>query len=111
MRARVAAADFHFLAVEELVSFYEWTPSTHRAFARCAARWCWRNSSDTRAAHRPTPAPWRSMASALATLDDDPGLRPDAHAFIFDRAPWFTVTDNLPQYPARIAGQNTSHNS
>ena len=42
------------------------------------------------------------MASALATLDDDPGLRLDAHAFIVDKAPWFTVTDNLPQYPARI---------
>jgi hypothetical protein len=57
------------------------------------------------------PAQWRSTASALATLDDDPGPRPDAHAFIFDKAPWFTVTDNLPQYPARIPGQNTSHNS
>ena len=48
---------------------------------------------------------------ALATLDDDPGLRPDAHAFIVDKAPWFTVTDDLPQYPARIPGQNASHNS
>ena len=70
------------------------------AFAKCTARWCWRNSSDTRAAHRPTPAPWRSTTSALATLDDDPGLRPDGHAFIVDKASWFTVTDNLPQYPA-----------
>jgi len=69
------------------------------------------DSSDTRVAHRPTPAPWRSTASALVTLDDDPGLRPDAHAFIVDKAPRFTVTDNLPQYPARIPRQNTSHNS
>ena len=29
-RARVAAADFRFLAGEELVSFYELTPGTHR---------------------------------------------------------------------------------
>ena len=43
---------------------------------------------------------------ALATLDDDPGVRPDAHAFIVDKALWFTVTDDLPQYPARIPGQN-----
>ena len=48
---------------------------------------------------------------ALATLDDHPGLRPDAHAFIVDKAPWFTVTDGLPQYPARIPGQNTPHHS
>jgi hypothetical protein len=48
---------------------------------------------------------------ALATLDDDPGVRPDAHAFIIDKAPWFAVTDDLPQYPARIPGQNAPHNS
>ena len=48
---------------------------------------------------------------ALATLDDDPGFCPDAHAFIVDKAPWFTVTDDLPQYPARIPGQNAAHNS
>jgi len=47
---------------------------------------------------------------ALATFDDDPGVRPDAHAFIVDKAPWFTVTDDLPQYPARIPGQNAPHN-
>ena len=48
---------------------------------------------------------------ALATLDDDPGVCPDAHAFIVDKARWFTVTDDLPQYPARIPGQNAPHNS
>ena len=48
---------------------------------------------------------------ALATLDDDPGVRPDAHAFIIDKAPWFAVTDDLPQYFARIPGQNAPHDS
>jgi hypothetical protein len=43
-------------------------------------------------------------------LDDDPGVRPDADAFIVDKAPWFTVTDDLHQYPARIPGQNAPHN-
>ena len=42
---------------------------------------------------------------ALATLDDDPRVRPDAHAFIVDKALWFTVTDD------RIPGQNAPHNS
>jgi hypothetical protein len=37
-RARVAAADFRFLAGEELVSFYEATPGTHRGFCKvCGA--------------------------------------------------------------------------
>jgi len=40
-RARVAAADFRFLVGEELVSFYESTPGTHRGFYKCAARPCW----------------------------------------------------------------------
>ena len=35
---------------------------------------------------------------ALAKLDDDPSVRRDAHAFILNEAPWFTVTDDLPQY-------------
>src|SRR6516164_2852949 len=83
-RARVAAADFHFLAGEELVSFYESTPGTHRGFCKVLARWCWRNSSDARSAHRPTPAPWRSTASALATLDDDP-LPPPRRARVYRR--------------------------
>jgi hypothetical protein len=34
----VAAADFRFLAGEELVSFYESTPGTHRGFCKvCGA--------------------------------------------------------------------------
>ena len=48
---------------------------------------------------------------ALATLDDDPGVRPEAHAFIIGKAPWFAVTDDLPQYPSRIPAQNAPHNA
>jgi hypothetical protein len=37
-RARVAAADFRFLAGEELVSIYGSTPGTHRGFYKvCGA--------------------------------------------------------------------------
>ena len=57
------------------------------------------------------PAAVALYGVALATLDDDPGVRPDGHAFIVDKAPWFTVTDDLPQYPARIPSQNAPHNS
>ena len=48
---------------------------------------------------------------AVATFDDDPGVCPDGHAFIVDKALWFTVTDDLPQYQARIPGQNAPYNS
>ena len=35
---------------------------------------------------------------ALGSLDDEPTLRPAAHIFVGSKAPWFTITDELPQY-------------
>jgi hypothetical protein len=32
------------------------------------------------------------------SLDSDPGLEPAAHIFVGSKAPWFEVTDDLPQY-------------
>ena len=34
----------------------------------------------------------------LGTLVDDPKTRPSAHIFVGDKAPWFTITDSLPQH-------------
>jgi hypothetical protein len=35
-------------------------------------------------------------------LDDDPGSRPLRHIFTTQRAPWFTLTDALPQYDRHV---------
>jgi len=35
---------------------------------------------------------------ALGTLDGDPGLRPERHVFVANKAPWFEITDDLPQH-------------
>jgi hypothetical protein len=35
---------------------------------------------------------------AMGTLVDDPSIRPTAHIFVGSKAPWFTITDGLPQY-------------
>jgi hypothetical protein len=35
---------------------------------------------------------------ALGTLVDDPTIRPIQHIFVGSKAPWFTITDDLPQY-------------
>ena len=40
----------------------------------------------------------------MGTLVDDPTIRPTRHIFVGSKAPWFTITDDLPQYetlPAR----------
>lgn len=34
----------------------------------------------------------------MGTLADDPGIRPTAHIFVGSKAPWYTITDDLPQH-------------
>jgi hypothetical protein len=36
----------------------------------------------------------------LGTLVDAPAIRPTAHIFVGSKAPWFTITDDLPQHEA-----------
>jgi hypothetical protein len=40
---------------------------------------------------------------AMGTLVDDPSIRPTAHIFVGSKAPWFTITDGLPQYEGHVA--------
>ena len=40
----------------------------------------------------------QSFALALGTLDDDPGVRPVEHIFVRSKAPWYEITDELPQH-------------
>lgn len=44
----------------------------------------------------------------LGTLKDAPSLRPTEHIFVGSKAPWFTITDNLPQYAEHACGPDTS---
>ena len=39
---------------------------------------------------------------ALGTLVDDPTIRPSRHIFVGSKAPWFTITDDLPQYAEHV---------
>ena len=34
----------------------------------------------------------------LGTVDDDPGVRSEAHIFVDSIAPWYEITDTLPQF-------------
>jgi hypothetical protein len=38
----------------------------------------------------------------LGTLTDEPTVRPTAHMFVRSKAPWFTITDGLPQYQGHV---------
>ena len=35
----------------------------------------------------------------LGAVDGDPGIRPQYHTFVASKAPWDTITDDLPQFP------------
>jgi hypothetical protein len=98
-RARVQKSDFKWIEGEDLVTFYESSPGSYRGFCRvCGSPII--NKFDARAwvAASDPEVPSR-YGIALATLDEDPGVRPAAHTFVASKAPWFTITDDLPQFP------------
>lgn len=37
-------------------------------------------------------------------LDDDPGVRPQAHIYVGSKAPWFEITDGLPRFEEMPSG-------
>lgn len=43
-----------------------------------------------------------SVHVTLGTLVDAPTIRPSAHIFVGDKAPWFEITDDLPQYEGHV---------
>jgi hypothetical protein len=98
-RARVQKSEFKWIQGEDLVTFYESSPGSYRGFCRvCGSPII--NKFDERAwvAASDPEVPSR-YGIALATLDEDPGVRPAAHTFVASKAPWFTITDDLPQFP------------
>ena len=41
---------------------------------------------------------------AMGSLLDDPTIRPTEHIFVASKAPWFTITDDLPQFAEHAVG-------
>ena len=98
-RARVRAADFKWVRGEDLVKFYQSTSGTFRGFCGvCGSPIINKFEARAKAAVF-RPAAVSEYGIALATLDDDPGVRPGSHSFVGSKAPWFEITDDLPQYP------------
>ncbi|HLY47074.1 MAG TPA: GFA family protein [Stellaceae bacterium] len=97
-RARVRRNDFKWLQGEELVTYYEATPGYRRGFCRvCGSPIINRAEPDSRLAES-HPQTLMEFGVALGTLDDDPGVRPESHIFVGSKAPWFEITDDLPQF-------------
>jgi hypothetical protein len=91
--AHVKEKYFRFVSGEDHIAKYESSPGSFRT--RCKTCGC------------PVPgrAPYLETVSVPAgLLDDDPGVRPMLHVFASSCAPWWTITDDLPQHAKWVPG-------
>ena len=86
-RASVRTADFTFLSGEELLTYYESSPGEWRSFCRVCG-----SNMITKFSQFPDV-----YGFALGTLDIDPEISIECHVFTRYKAPWYTITDDLPQ--------------
>jgi hypothetical protein len=87
-RVAVPTKNFRWVSGEDLLTRYESSPGNIRTFCRiCGA---------TLATLFPDNP--KTLGLPMGTLDDDPGIRPAFHVFVGSKAPWFEITDQLPQF-------------
>jgi hypothetical protein len=91
--APVPAASFHLTQGRELIQVYESSPGTRRAFCRVCGSRAPSTSDDGRFCFVPA-----------GLLEDDPGVRPALHMFVGSKAPWWEITDDLPQFEEWVPG-------
>jgi hypothetical protein len=85
----VSTPNFKVTAGAASLVDYESSPGTHRCFcSRCGSPIY---------SHRQKTSHYVSVR--CGTLRDDPGLRPSFHIYVASRAPWVSITDELPQFP------------
>jgi len=88
-RASVRAKDFHFLSGEDLLTYFESSPGERRSFCKKCG-----SNIITRFDNNPDV-----YGFALGTLDSDPQIKVERHIFTAYKAPWYEITDKLPQIP------------
>lgn len=92
--ASVPLRDFRFLAGEDLIQ--TWQPP-EGTYAPVFCRVCGSSA--------PWVVPERGLVFVPAgLLDDDPGVRPALHMFVGSKAPWWEITDRLPQFQEWVPG-------
>jgi hypothetical protein len=87
--APVRAKYLEWLAGREAIAEYESSPGKLRAF-------CSKCGSPIYSRRVAVPEEFRIR---LGSLDGDPGRRSFGHFCVADKATWFDITDDLPQYP------------
>ena len=88
-QARVAKEQFRLLAGESFIRVYGKGEGAVKAFCvNCGSSLFGGNWPDG-----------DEVSIRMGTFDDNPGIRPQYHTFVNDRAAWDEITDRLPQYP------------
>lgn len=88
--AAVKAENCRVVAGAELILRYRSSPGVDRTF-------CSRCGSTLQFISEKSPG---VVDVALGIFDDDPGIRVPHHIYVGSKAPWFEITDGLPQHPA-----------
>ena len=86
-RASVKASHFNFLSGKELLTYYESSPGEWRSFCSVCG-----SNIITKFSQYPDV-----YGFALGTLDTDPEIKIERHVFTRYKAPWYRITDDLPQ--------------
>ena len=92
----VPSSQFKWVSGEVNVATYQPSPEGARAFCRVCG------------SVAPTAAPELGIVFLPAgNLDGELGIEPQGHMFVGSKAPWYTLTDDLPQhemYPPEFVG-------
>ena len=85
----VRRGDFRIVSGDEVISFHESSPGNCRHFcSKCGSP-----------VFKLFPEPPGLMTVRAGTLDSDPGIRPSGHIWVSEKAPWYEITGELPQFP------------
>lgn len=86
-RAKVATKDWNTLTGVEYIKLYESSEGEHKSFySECGS------SLFTKFDSAPD-----ILGFPLGTQDDDPRVKATRHVYVGDKAPWFEISDDLPQ--------------
>jgi hypothetical protein len=91
--ADVDPGRFRWTSGEELLAVYE----SNSGMGWCFCRTCGSTLAASDAG--------RVTSVTLGTIEGDPGVRPQEHIFVGSKAPWYEITDALPQFSERPPGR------
>lgn len=80
------------------LSGFRWLAGEDAIRRSCASEY--RSFCGTCGSAMPMPMPAMQLVMCPAgNLEGDLGVEPQLHVFVGSRAPWYTITDSLPQFP------------